>query len=318
MTHKYDSYIISLKNPKDKIKYLNKNGLNVEWMKGVRYGDKIFMKYIDYFHPQLFHITSKSAAGIAIAHIRCWEKFLKTDKEHIIIFEDDIILKKNFKEQFDNSVKKMPKDTDILYLGCFGCENNNNFFTKVYSLLNNKNSKIINKNISIPKIALATHAYIITRKGAKQILQLCYNNVFGHIDIFLQSLIKNNNLKSYVITPLLTLQTSVINGNSNNVNTNYPILLNKQLQKIKINNTMTIDYAISSSIFRIGNVDFNILLLIILLIGIILAKQKIQVHKIIFIFLIFNIYDILKLKNIKTLYIILSYLIILILPSYFL
>jgi len=100
---------------------------------------------------------------------------LYNDNDIIIIFEDKIdIVVNDLKDILIDELKNM--NTDILYLGwCYGKSKSNN---------NNNN----NNNNNIP---LCSHAYALTRRGAKQVI--AYYNLCGPpIDEQLAHMIKNN------------------------------------------------------------------------------------------------------------------------------
>ena len=77
---------------------------------------------------------SKGAIGCSLSHITLWNKLLNSkNNKHILILEDDVIISKNFWKKYNEIIKEIPNNFDIVYLGA-----------------SNINGKQISKNIVIP------------------------------------------------------------------------------------------------------------------------------------------------------------------------
>ena len=74
-------------------------------------------------------IGPRSAIAIGMSHINVWKQFLQTNKEQCIIFEDDALFVDNFVEKLKIGLSNTPDDYDMLYIGCFGCQNQFNYHT---------------------------------------------------------------------------------------------------------------------------------------------------------------------------------------------
>ena len=137
----YKAYLISLTNPDEKIKYLKENGVYPTFIKGVN-GKALNiedeeMKNVSNFYKK---IGPKSAIGCALSHLNTWKIFLdNTTDQYAIIFEDDIILVEDFTNKLDVIMSHVPKDFDILYIGCtVGCKCKNNFILRELLFYNAK------------------------------------------------------------------------------------------------------------------------------------------------------------------------------------
>jgi hypothetical protein len=180
-----------------------------------------------------------------------------------------------------------------------------------------KKEKEITDNIAVPSAAYFTHAYILSRKGATNLLKYLDGKLFNHIDFCIQKLVLDNKIESYITTPRIAYQTSTDSTKSENVMTNYPIIPNKLLSKIYIDKMVTAQYLFSLSLFRLGNININIFTLIFFLLSFIFMIKNIDIKKITIIFLIISLPDIILIKNENDMQTILFYYFILILPSFF-
>jgi len=313
------TYVISLNKPDKLINQLNDIGFDTELFNGVN-GNTIDLDTIKkHFYPYWFNIAPFSTLGCAMSHLNVWKTFIKTKKQFCLILEDDVIFyKKNIQNinynLYNDTIKVLnytPKNFDLLYLGCF----DSTVFQYAMTILSNAGSfKKINKYINKPSVALATHSYIISRKGAKNLIKLLDGNINNHIDFCIQRLNKNKLLNVYSCNSKLIHQTSTdtcfsdMTGSSNVVN-KHPILLQHMLSKIYINTHVTCDYLFTVSFMKLGPFTFNLTSILFLLLGIIFYKNNYITLSLTF--FIFSLPDIIS-KNVKSVF--LHYL-LLILPK---
>jgi len=275
----YKTYVISLNKPDKLLGEISNFGLDPILVEGVN-GKKLSKEEIadntTYF-GSLF--TPLSVIGIAMAHIKVWKLFLESKAEYGIIFEDDVVFEDNFKKELDIGIKNTPKDFDILYLGCFGCQNNYNFYTaiSVNMGLLNLNAGNINNYVNKPLVAYATHAYIISRKGAKKLIENIEHNIYTHLDLNIQNLVVNNVLSVYTLNNRIVYQTSTDDTQSLNVSSSHPIIINNILSEYYIDKKVKASYGSTISFYKIGNFNFNPCSLLFLIIGIILSTTSIDI-----------------------------------------
>lgn len=314
----YKAYLITLNNPIEKIEYLKNNGVYPIIVKGVN-GKLMSEKEISDNVSNLYkNFGPKSAIGCAMSHLNTWKNFIEnTNDEYAIIFEDDIILEKDFIKKLDIVLNNTPNDFDVLYIGCFGCEQNNNFnlFEYLCSLIGmTSEHKKINNYISIPKTAFATHSYILSRKGAKKLIENLDGNIHNHIDFCMQELSSKKKINSYVSTPRLAFQTSTDNSVSENVSSNHPVLINNALNKIYVDKMVRANYLTNMSIARIGNININFFSILFLLLGFLFSFMGLNITNVTLFYLLISLYDICMIKNKNDISIILFHYILLILP----
>jgi len=205
-------YLVSLQKDTQRRETLQKNF--------TRYYDK--MEIIDavdseqisakkYFYDTLPYykkykkLMSPSELGCTLSHIEALKRFLKTDEEMALIFEDDIIGSDEDLDKLKDITKSLPKNSLLILGGLDGLS------TKY---LLGKESKF-NKNLmKIPKSLFPnlnrTCCYIVTRQSAKIILD-SHNKLLNIADKW-DVLFLNTSIDIY-FTKLL--KHPFVNANSN-------------------------------------------------------------------------------------------------------
>ncbi len=248
------TYIIGMNEPNEKIKYLQENGINVTWFKGIK-GETVSEKTIDkYINPQWKTFGPKSAIGCAISHIKLWELAKKNSNEYTLILEDDVLLHPDFDKYIKETLNNLPKDLDLLYLGGVGAYDTN-LVNIIWGVINDnitENIEAVNKYIKKPVNLMATHAYIISLKGAEKLIKLLKNNIDNHIDVCINRLHLKEQIKNYIVYPELIYQTSTFNISKSNSTVNFPIIFNKIFSKIYIDRYVTLDFGLNINFLRLG------------------------------------------------------------------
>lgn len=264
------TYILGIKEPVKKIEYLKNFGIDAEWFPGINPDNQTAEIFKEYASPFYNIFGKESVLRIGITHMQIWELAVKNKNRYTMIFEDDVVLNKNFNKYFDTCLKNVPDDFDVLYLGAMAAYENNlcSAFISLFCGVLPGNYTDVNDYIKIPHVAVGAHAYIVSLKGAERLLALLKGNL-GTIDVDMNMLHLKKNIKSYIVYPELAYQTSTFNINkSTNINGNFPILLNSLASNIKIDKYVTLDYGLNMSPYKIFNVSF----LLFLIIGFILKK----------------------------------------------
>lgn len=267
---KTGTYVISLKYPSKLLDTLHNNDLDPILFNGIlgeRASEKIISNHI---HPLYSKIAPYSSIGCALSHLMVWKAFLKSENDYAIIFEDDVIIDKSdikLGGVINKYIRKAPKDFDILYLGCFGSEGDNLFVYLMKLLGNISKEFIVNAFIKHPRVALASHAYILSKGGASKLIDNLDGKIYNHIDFCIQKLSSIGLINRYVTIPRLIYQTSSnLDTVSNNVSNSHPILINNIFSKYNIDKGVKASYITTLSVFRIGsfNITISTILLLIL------------------------------------------------------
>jgi len=277
---KYNAYVISLNNPTSLLTKISEYNLNPILINGIN-GAKLSPTEINHNTTLLCSMfCPKSVIGIAMSHIKSWKEFVKSKNNLALFFEDDAIFVDNFRQQLDISIENTPKNFDILYLGCFGCDNSINFFTLINNGIINLNASKINKYIKKPEIAFALHSYILTRKGAKKLINYYDKNISYYVDYTIQYLIRNNQINAYSLNKRIVYQTSTDDTMSTNNNNTHPMIITNLLSNYYIDTKVKASYMANLTFMRVGNLNLSLFSILFLITGIILSTLKIDIYKI--------------------------------------
>ena len=286
------TYVISLETPTKLMDKLNSMHLNPILVEGVR-GSTLTQTEINKNTTPLYsNFGPLSAIGCALAHIKVWKLFLKSNNKYALIFEDDCVFVDDFYNKLGIVMRHIPDDTDILYLGCFGCTDINFKLTYLNNIYKSKIVKI-NKYINKPAWALEMHSYIITKTGANKLINNIDTKISNHVDVIINNLNINNKINIYASNPLLAFQASN-SINSNNISNKHPKLINNIIQNkyLAHNDIGELYYIFNVSLMRIGTININIFSVLFLFFGIICAIFNISLLTITLVYFIISIYDI--------------------------
>ena len=312
------SYIISLNKPKKLISQLFNYGFEPILFNGINAKTVDLDTIKQHFNSFWFNIGPLSALGCAMSHLNVWKTFVETKNKHCLIVEDDVIFAPTFSiKKTKKIILNTPADFDILYMGCF----NSTIFQFLMKLLFMNKLNTYDDNHKLVKntdVALATHAYILSRKGAVKLIKLLDHNINNHIDFCLQRLNKTNLIKSYTVKNKLIHQISTDsmykkNIHSNNVVNKHPVLIQKFFSKIYMDKHITYDYLFTVSFMQVGPFTFNLTSILFLLFGILTKNNNNNIIVIILLYLTISIPDLITYSFKSTF----LHLLLLILPYLF-
>lgn len=155
----YPVYCINLKERKDRKKHVEKQFNKLD----IQPNDVIFLNFFLHKKGGIY--------GCYDSHMKVWNDFYTnhSDKELCIVFEDDFEGNENSKLYLKKAIqftKKNNHEVDILFLHHYFIE---------YS--DNNNKKHINSKYFINGYGYLSHAYIITRRYIKSILEKNHNKL---------------------------------------------------------------------------------------------------------------------------------------------
>ena len=198
----FNSYVLYIPERYKYIKNkMNKLNINAEYIKGYNSEDYnvdlllknnlVKEKWINDTKNNKPYIKEFTISRVIchLGHIKILKTFLSSNKEYALIFEDDLDIDNNFNEvksKINTIINNIPSDTDIIYLSyCF------EYCDKI---------KKINDIFSHSYRPLCRHFYLVSKKGAKKIINLTLP-MFSSGDRMIGSLIKNKSLISYNVNP---------------------------------------------------------------------------------------------------------------------
>jgi len=229
-----------------------------------------------------------SAIGCALSHINTWKEIIKNNDRYAMICEDDIhFIDKNFIQLYNKLINEVPKDFDILYIGCISCEKEMPYNPYFLSIDKPKTIKIINSyEIREPGMTYGAHCYIISNATAKKLVDYFQQNgIKTHVDVMLQNLARKHLIKRYTIAPNLVLQTSLTDLSISANAKNFPILFNTILKKYELFPRLPLDYAMTSNVGRIYKYNINMWTAVFILLGILLYRYNPVIILIVYLFL---------------------------------
>jgi len=295
------AYVISLNEPKLLFNILENQNmipLLIDSVNPKTLTEEIKNENTSYYFSEF---GSNDSIANGMSHIKAWKKILESKDPYGIVFEDDISLTDNFYDNLTIHLKNLPKDFDIFYLGCLGCQDNINPLNIIFNCVGLGNFEFIkiNNYINQPSIALGSYAYVISRNGIRKILKLLEGNIFYNIDFCLQILFKNNKIIVYSPNIRLAYRESSNKEISYNSEINTPIILNKALSNFYIDNKCKLSYISTFTLLQIENYPFTVSSILFILLGFYLGNYDYNIYEISLFYLILSIPDLTNINNIS-------------------
>lgn len=205
---------------------------------------------------------TKSSIGCALSHIKAYKEILSNEDPYALILEDDVVFEDNFKDLVREKLEMVPKDFDIVYLGCNNCNSEGNIksLADVYGLMFDTKYQKVNDWVYSPKLAFALHAYIVSNTGAKKLLEIFKDGIYGHIDWQIQNSRKELNV--YAVSPSLAYQD--LGTNVSNQASQYPKSIHKLFEGQYDEYRIPVSYHFTIPYYQVCEVEltaFNIILM---------------------------------------------------------
>jgi GR25 family glycosyltransferase involved in LPS biosynthesis len=109
--------------PDKKIKMqakLDRLGIEVEWFTAVQYGFiPNIIKPLNDSGKAYFNLTQPYEIGASLSHYSVIKQALEEKVERLFVFEDDVRFRKNFNEELDKYLDKIPEDWELMLLYSF-------------------------------------------------------------------------------------------------------------------------------------------------------------------------------------------------------
>jgi len=291
-----DSYIISLQEPLALQKELVEKGLRPHWVQAIRGSDLTSEQIQGATLWPYSYVAPTIATAIGMSHIKAWKAFLDSSADYAVFLEEDAVLAKDFTPNLEKAIESVPQNYDILYLGCYGCKSAHNLWTWTMSYISLFRAfEKINPYIVSPTIALALHGYVLSRKGAKELVDILENKMFSHVDGCILLLSTFGQLKTYAMAKHIVTQTSTLQqlvASTNAVN-QHPFLVSKLLSYVKFDPEVRLHYICNFSLFQLGSAIITIMTGWIAFLGLIMAGCRVPLLWLTIGFLLISIPDLL-------------------------
>lgn len=173
---------------------------------------------------KLYHrMPAKGEIGCTLSHLAIYKEVADNlslaDNDYILICEDDALFVEDFNENLSNILKSINNDIDILLLGQSKIDNFNdvelevNYPTTFWFM----QKKIVGSRVrySYPYLNYyaGTVAYLISKKGAKKIIELLsiYGSPYWLADDF--RLFQMHDINTMIVRPLLVIENPKLDSN---------------------------------------------------------------------------------------------------------
>lgn len=163
----------------------------------------------------------RSEIGCSHSHVRIYQEMLEKNYERVLIFEDDARIDFRYTDLIPEILNEMPKDCELLYWGYrwFDSESRISRWKRLliqspirFLLSKLTGKKNLNENERYPSpykkhiwkagLHAGTHAYSITKEGAKKMLSTNFPVVMN-ADQAISYLHQRGKMKCYVTVPLI-------------------------------------------------------------------------------------------------------------------
>jgi GR25 family glycosyltransferase involved in LPS biosynthesis len=210
----------------------------------------------------------KPTIGCALSHKGTWKLVVERNLPSAVVFEDDCEFDPNFYEVVGSAMKALPVDWDIVYFGCIvGCYKRKEDVPAFDSILltaagRNTEPEVLSEHLYRPTMPLACHAYAISNKGAKTLLEKIPKVNF-HIDTHIA---KNcQDMQVFAVHPNVVGQDT--SGSS--MASFKPALITKLVSGVKLDNRgRDLGWQMSEPVARVSDEPINGWHFLLLLFGI--------------------------------------------------
>jgi GR25 family glycosyltransferase involved in LPS biosynthesis len=231
-------YLINMDKDTDRLEKVTKEcdkvGIKFERFPGVKVSD-VSQNILDEYVPKETQKYGTDAMlGCCFSHLFVWQDAIKKNYKNILVLEDDVYFTNDFNEYLKNVIEEVPDDYDILYLGY--CE-----------LLCRKSKDCGFNYIYKPIYPLNQHAYIVSNKGLKKLVNLI-TKLEEQIDVLVGKNI--DKLNAYVSQKKIVNQLYLDSNNSNLKTKKFPIIINYYLEKVNDCNDIPLSYFFNFQLYK--------------------------------------------------------------------
>lgn len=199
-----------------------------------------------------------STIGCAASHVLAWRDAVASGRPYTLILEDDTELDRDTPHILARLLPRIPKDADVVLLGCYLCATN-------------PRSPVVDASaIGVKRIRQfsGTHAYIVTQKGARVLLEYA-TPIKYHIDRIMTALNYAGTLVTYGLTHDIAKQS---NGEATSENVGdtpgFPNVIYDATRHVRDGKGQSIYFLLAMPAFEAGGVDVTVLDGLVFLLGV--------------------------------------------------
>ena len=181
------------------------------------------------------HLCTRGMVGCYCSHRRIWEMVAEElNDECALVLEDDVALAPDFLEGVDTALEELEAavgkgEWDVLMLGALGCVEPNGKYgaNRLTAAISGgmRRTKRVSERIHVPQRPYGTHAYLLSRRGARKLLERVPLAVH-HVDNVAWGV---RDLDLYLTHPMLAFQRfeapSTVGANEGGIEARLPRLV---------------------------------------------------------------------------------------------
>lgn len=191
-------------------------------------------------------MCTPSTIGCAASHAIAWKAAVASARPYTIIIEDDTTFDDDFVEHLRVILPNIPTDADVVMLGCFLCDTSA------------ERVRPTDQGLQRIKQFSGTHAYIVTKKGARTLLEHAYPVRF-HLDMVMSFLSRVGTLQAYSVRHDIARQSS---GESTSENVGdipgFPGIVYALGQRIRDSKDQSLFFYMAMPIMRVGPYAYHV------------------------------------------------------------
>ena len=205
--------------------------------------------------PACAAFCTPATVGCFLSHIGVWRAIVEGGLGSAIVLEDDVRVVDGYELTLLAAYAALPDGWDVLFQGCHTCDSRQPLDRMMRVLAGTRRSETeaVGAHLSRPAQTLGTHAYMVSAKGARELLARLSRASF-HVDWMISGLV--DVLQIYAVQPGIAYQTgvaSVIGGA-------HPHVLNAVASKVPYSSdardVRTWAWTLSEPICTLGHRDY--------------------------------------------------------------
>ncbi len=216
------------------------------------------VKASKFLTPNCNRFCPDGMKGCALSHRGIWTDMVQKGYTSVLVLEDDVSLDPVFFETFQRGWNSVPKDFDVLWLGCNFIVNDTNVIPRLTTGILFEKPTPLNEHVVKTACGVGTHGYIITRTAAELFVK---QPIPWHIDAIMAGWIKEFGLNSYALSDLPVKAGGELSFSST-LSEKFPTGLNTLLHQIPGSNTEKLDWILGENFLKLGPFTINALVIL--------------------------------------------------------
>lgn len=244
-----------------------------------------------------------SVKGCALSHLSLWQKMVDESIPNAIIMEDDVQLVPKFCTKVKKVLSQLPPNTDILYIGALLASKSGSlpWYIKTARKLfkigkpEEQTQLCDSKNCMFytPQLAMGTHCYFLTLKGAQKLIDHLKGKLYYHVDYMMMTV---PNLIFFVCDPVLATQKVNVCSSSIAQGSHFPFSINHILDQIPHFSGVSTGYLLTTPLFQVSGQVVNGWIVIFFCLAMIALICKARAQVVVCLFSAFILADIASCK----------------------